>query len=362
MSYIIVSNNLNVINDPVTIQIYNSVGLNYTQILSVSGINDYSISSDKLTLTVNPSQNVGEVPITLQISGSSSIGVPLYFGTEYEKDTKDFPDSQLLYTENMFNWDETNPKTYFLKAYDSMINDIYKIFDGEKKIPLIGYFNDTFPEYVSCQLIGTAFALAVQQYYEVLEADRPDLNYVVVNNDLGEPDPAPTDVADMILTGEAIDSPDSDGKYHLITSDLNNKIYALKNGAIDSQTAGKVDYTGRYRATEIAANYEGSERFILQNWTKCPAFPASIEILYRKESYDMAEFAGQEIVIPSKKRVLFDDYTPVAWLSKALSDIKAIAVKYDGINFYIKLNVPPCVFTWDTDEFCKLIDYGTWGA
>ena len=360
MSFIIVSDNLNVINDDVKIQIYNSTSLTYARILSVDGITNYTISDDQLTLTVHPSAYEGEVDLTLQISHAASVGVPLYFANAYEKDNKNITSTKDLYGVDSYQWKNDNPKTWLVNTIDDMVSKSLEIVEGKNKIPLINEFNKTFPEFVSSQLVGLGFSLATWQYYKLQGTTAlSELQYVVVNSDL-EDDEAPDAIENFLAYGQPVGSA-IEGVYKEIISDFNGLQYLLKNGAYPTSQPNQVEFCGKYKAIEIGAIYEGDSRYILQDWQNAPAFPASYEIIYRKDSWNIAEFAGSEFVVPSKKRVTMDEYTPITWLTSALINIKAIAVRYDGINYYVKINVPPQVFTWDVGDLPRLIDYGYWG-
>ena len=58
----------------------------------------------------------------------------------------------------------------------------------------------------------------------------------------------------------------------------------------------------------------------------------------------------------------FNIYDPVSWVNNVSTFVEEMLIKFDGENFTIAISGNPGVFTWDTSEWTKLVDIGTWGA
>lgn len=362
MSIIIVSPNLNIINEPISVQIYNTVGLSYGLINGVYGALSYKISDDRKTAYIHPAAQVGNVTLKVTTDQFGDTEVPVYFGNEYEKGDLFFSPEQDFYGQGYFNEEGVHAK------YSNTVNYVYDdivrpiMSDPSKIISISKYKNVTFPEYCSTNVIGIAFSLAAQQFYEV--QDQSSYEYCVVFGINAYNAPIPDTASFISECTPIFNSPLSNNKYLEFTDNDSGIYYAAKYGAFSPDFPVITDaytYCSRYKAIKIAAIYSGEDKFIFQNWRETQGVPVAMEVLYQKQSFS-TPLNLNSFVIPSASRVPFNLYDPVSWISNVSNFIDVILIKFDGKDFHVALPGNPGVFTWGSSKWGELIGIGTWGA
>lgn len=171
MSLVIIGDNLRVGTSPAHIQIYSDISLNYTRVLSIEDFTNYTLSSDRRTITILPSSElVGSFSLRV-LTEAGSISVPIEYLDEYHKDTSLVNTVDRYYPRDMFKWnDSSNPKTAEPFALNKIIfgdplyPDTSIHFDLRIKVPLLQEFHKNWSSYCSSQLMGVAMQLALAEF------------------------------------------------------------------------------------------------------------------------------------------------------------------------------------------------------
>ena len=380
----IVSNNLNVGNDPIEIKLWSANTLSYVPINSVEAEVNYSISSDSFTLTVLPTNVTGGYTLRVT-SGFDQISVPVHFLTEYEKDTTLSSPVQMLYPSNMFLWQDDNPKYDEVRALDDVFEKLYTDNTLDPLIPLTTYFNQTFPEYCSHQLIGIAFSLATHAYKNGVEG----YDWLTVNVETLD---SVSDITSMTDSASALTPTPVGGKSKFI---LDNELMLakLKYGAYVYDEDGRARYCRFNKCVNIGTILsnpaperddlftfdstdpnkvldsgvwyslieEAEAKFILEDWENTQGVPAYCELKYSEEQLDISDLTV-ELTIPSYSRVPLDTYDLLDWIRNKSSRNNTFAIKFDGKDFTLRTtpNFFYEFFTFDSDIPEESLDRGVW--
>ena len=162
MALIIVGDSLRVSNDAINIQLYSTTSLSYVKILEVDFDEGfYSISQDKLTVSILPSdKKTGSfsIPIT---SSQGNIKIPVIYEIEYIKDSSLINSIDRYYPTGMFEWDGNNPKAAEVEA----VNNAYRTDKSlAVNVPIIQRYHSDWWSYCSSQFIGVAMQLAISEH------------------------------------------------------------------------------------------------------------------------------------------------------------------------------------------------------
>jgi len=162
MALIIVGDSLRVSNDDINIQLYSTTSLSYVKIFEVDFDEElYSISQDKLTVSILPSNKktgLFSIPV---ISSQGNINLPVIYEIDYIKDSSLVNSIERYYPTGMFEWDKINPKAAELVA----VNNAYNVPDSLKiNAPIIDRYHRDWWSYCSSQFIGIAMQLAISEY------------------------------------------------------------------------------------------------------------------------------------------------------------------------------------------------------
>jgi len=162
MALVIVGDSLRVGNSDINFQVYSTTSLSYVRIIEVDfdeGL--YSISQDKLTVSIHPSSKKhGSFSIPVR-SSQGNIRIPVIYETEYIKDSSLINTIDQYYPTGMFEWDNTNPKGAEIGA----IKNAYDVEHSlDIKVPIIARYHSDWWSYCSSQIIGIAMQLAISEY------------------------------------------------------------------------------------------------------------------------------------------------------------------------------------------------------
>ena len=365
---IIVAETLNVGTTDITVRFYDTTTLKYLNIVSVVGLTDFSILTD--TLTIAPTSFSATLNVEV-IFTSSSVSFPVYFKTEYEKDTSLSGDIKSLYPSNMFKWDNDNPKYDEVRALNDIVSEVFA--EVGDLIPVTREFHKVFGEYVSNQFIGLAMAMAVEQYIKGMEEtewltimveDRQSFSQIVNFKDKC------TTLGAVNTKGLYPTILDSDGNLCRLRNGGLNGHYCRYNLTIrvgELAPARVLDYfifdsvipTQMVDAAPTASFLDEdfiTELFRKKNMLEIAGLRANMEVVYQHNPLDISDL-GLEFKLPAKSKVPLQEYLPVEWISNQYKGVFKMAIKFDGMDYIIR-TVSREYLTFDSPLAGEVMDRG----
>jgi len=344
---IVVADTLDIGSSPVNVKFYDTSTLEYLDIVSIAGLTDYTILAD--TLTINPVSFDGIVSVSVTFTGGST-NFSVYFKTLYERDTTLSSSTQNLYPENMFKWDEDNPKYDEVRSLSDLVEEVFDV-NGDL-IPITNEFHPVFGEYVSNQFLGLAMSMAVQQYINGME----DTEWLTIEVEELQNFSQIANFKDGCTT---IGGQNSKGLYPTIF-DGGNTLCRLRNGGFNNLycrynltirvgeiaparvlpflTFDSVEPTQMIDVAPVASSVEGDFLNILfrkKNMLDIAGLRANMEVVYHNDASDISDL-DLEFVMPAKSKVPIHEYLPISWISNLAQGVFKVAIKFDGTNYTIK--------------------------